>query len=118
MKMTLRKKILLCSLLPVILLGTIVIILVNTVVKDSINAQIENALKGTAVATLAAYDQNSGSYLQAQNGDIWKGSYNISKSESLVDKIKENSNSLITNCYKYFYLLFLYIAFLKLFLPY
>lgn len=99
MKMTLRKKILLCSLLPVILLGTIVIILVNTVVKDSINEQIENALKGTAVATLAAYDQNSGSYLQAQNGDIWKGSYNISQSEHLVDTIREKSGMEVTFFY-------------------
>lgn len=99
MKMTLRKKILLCSLFPVILLGLIVIVLVNTVVKDSINEQIENALRGTAVATLAAYDQNSGAYLQAQNGDIWKGSYNISQSENLVDTIKEKSGMEVTFFY-------------------
>ena len=50
--------------------------------------EIEEALRGTAAATLAAYDQNTGDYLQTSNGDIWKGSYNISKSESLVDRIK------------------------------
>ena len=99
MKMTLRKKILVSSLFPVILLGLIVIILVNTVVKDSINEQIENALRGTAIATLAAYDQNSGAYLQAQNGDIWKGSYNISQSENLVDTIKEKSGMEVTFFY-------------------
>lgn len=99
MKLTLRKKIMICSLFPVILLGFIVIVLVNTVVKDAINEQIENALKGTAVATLAAYDQNSGAYLQAQNGDIWKGSYNISQSEHLVDTIKDKSGMEVTFFY-------------------
>lgn len=59
-----------------------------TTVKGALINQIEEALKGTAAATLAAYDQNTGDYLQTSNGDIWKGSYNISKSESLVDRIK------------------------------
>lgn len=51
--------------------------------------QVEEALKGTASSTLAAYDQNAGDYIVTTNGDIWKGSYNVSKSENLVDRIKE-----------------------------
>ncbi len=47
-------------------------------------------MRETAAATLAAYDQNSGFYLVAANGDIWKGGYNISKSEKMLDAIKEN----------------------------
>ena len=74
MKLTIRKKILLCSLLPLLLLGLIIIALASTIVKQSIIDQVENSLKGTAIATQAAYDQNAGSYLQAENGDIWKGS--------------------------------------------
>ena len=58
--------------------------------------EIEEALRGTAAATLAAYDQNTGDYLQTSNGDIWKGSYNISKSESLVDRIKGNTGMDVT----------------------
>lgn len=91
MKLTIRKKILLCSLLPLLLLGLIIIALASTIVKQSIIDQVENSLKGTAIATQAAYDQNAGSYLQAENGDIWKGSYNISQSETLVDTIKKES---------------------------
>ena len=49
--------------------------------------------------TLAAYDQNTGDYLQTSNGDIWKGSYNISKSESLVDRIKGNTGMDVTFFY-------------------
>lgn len=61
--------------------------------------EVQEALKGTAAATLAAYDQNTGDYIESSNGDIWKGSYNISKSESLVDRIKENSGMDVTFFY-------------------
>ncbi len=99
MKLSLKKKIMMLSIVPVCLLGVIVIILANTSLRASIIRQVENALKGTATATLAAYDQNSGTYMQANNGDIWKGSYNISSSEKLVDMIAEKSGMVVTFFY-------------------
>lgn len=99
MKLTIRKKILLCALVPVCLLGITVFVIANTFVKNSIIEQVESSLKGTAVATLAAYDQNSGSYMEAANGDIWKGSYNISQSENLVDTIKAEAGMDVTFFY-------------------
>ena len=99
MKLTIRKKILFCSLIPLLLLGVIIITLAATIVQSAILDQVENSLKGTAVATLAAYDQNAGSYLEATNGDIWKGSYNISQSENLVDTIKKESGMDVTFFY-------------------
>lgn len=60
---------------------------------------IKESLRGTAVATLSAYNQNTGDYIESGNGDIWKGSYNISKSDLLVDTIKENSNMEVTFFY-------------------
>lgn len=99
MKLAIRKKILLCALVPVCLLGITVFVIANTFVKNSIIEQVESSLKGTAVATLAAYEQNSGSYLEATNGDIWKGSYNISQSENLVDTIKAEAGMDVTFFY-------------------
>lgn len=69
-------------------------------VKNSMMDEIKDALKGTAAATLAAYDQNTGDYLETSNGDIWKGSYNISKSENLVDRIKDNTGMDVTFFYE------------------
>ncbi len=93
------RRILISSILPIALLGCIVILLVSTVVRNTVIGQVENTLKATAVATLAAYDQNSGSYMEGANGDIWKGSYNISSSEKLVDNITENSDIIVTFFY-------------------
>ena len=99
MKLTIRKKILFCSLIPLLLLGGIIITLAATLVQNAILGQVQNSLKGTAVATLAAYDQNAGSYLESANGDIWKGSYDISQSENLVDTIKAESGMDVTFFY-------------------
>ena len=84
--MNIKKKILGITIAPVIILGLISMFLTTTMVRSAMLEEIEEALRGTAAATLAAYDQNTGDYLQTSNGDIWKGSYNISKSESLVDR--------------------------------
>lgn len=97
--MNIKKKILMIAVEPVLMLGVISIFFISTQVRKAVISEIEEALKGTAAATLAAYDQNAGDYIQSTNGDIWKGSYNISKSESLVDKIKSNSGMDVTFFY-------------------
>lgn len=97
--MNIKKKILMIAVVPVLMLGVISIFFISTQVRKAVISEIEEALKGTAAATLAAYDQNAGDYIQSTNGDIWKGSYNISKSESLVDKIKSNSGMDVTFFY-------------------
>lgn len=97
--MSIKKKVLSIAIIPVLGLGLITILLTLTMVKNSMVDEIQEALKGTAAATLSAYDQNAGDYLMSSNGDIWKGSYNISKSESLVDRIKQNSGMDVTFFY-------------------
>ncbi len=97
--MNIKKKILAITISPVLILGIVSMLFIVTMVKNSLLDEIEDALKGTAAATLAAYDQNTGDYIQSTNGDIWKGSYNVSKSESLVDRIKSNTGMDVTFFY-------------------
>ncbi len=99
MRLTIRKKMLLCAFLPIGILGIIIVSMAVTSLKNSIIHQVENSLRGTASATLAAYDQNSGSYTISSNGDIWKGGYNISCSEKLLDTIKEKAGMEVTFFY-------------------
>ncbi|HAD55177.1 MAG TPA: methyl-accepting chemotaxis protein [Lachnospiraceae bacterium] len=97
--MSIQKKILSMTIGPVVLLGLLSIFFMLTTVRSSMMEEIEEGLKGTAAATLAAYDQNTGDYMESSNGDIWKGSYNISRSESLVDRIKDNTGMDVTFFY-------------------
>lgn len=99
MKIDLKKKILSIATLPVLLLGIVTIIITITKVRSSLIDEVKNSLRGTAQATLAAYNQNSGNYLQTENGDVWKGGYNISKSDTLLDSIKEESGMDVTFFY-------------------
>ena len=99
MRLTIRKKLLLCSILPISVLGIIIVFMSLTFLRNSIINQVENSLRGTASATLAAYDQNSGTYLVAENGDVWKGGYNIKKKKKLLDTIKEKSGMDVTFFY-------------------
>ena len=50
-------------MIPLLLLGGIILLIASTIVKGAIIDQVENSLKGTAIATQAAYDQNAGTYL-------------------------------------------------------
>ena len=99
MRMNLKNKILSIVILPLCLLGIVTIIITLTQTRGSLIEEVKVSLRGTAAATLAAYDQNSGDYMQAENGDVWKGGYNISKSEALLDNIKERSGMDVTFFY-------------------
>ena len=55
---------------PVVLLGLLSIFFMLTTVHSSMMEEIEEGLKGTAAATLAAYDQNTGDYMESSNGEI------------------------------------------------
>ena len=95
----LKKKIVMLGVLPVLVLGLMVIFIAQTIVRDSLLKEIKDALQSAATSTFAVYDQNSGDYIKTENGEIWKGSYNISKSESLVDSIKEKTGLEVTVFY-------------------
>lgn len=51
--MSIRKKILATSIGPVLVLGVITLLFMLTMVKSSLMDEVQDALKGTAAATLA-----------------------------------------------------------------
>ncbi len=85
-----KKKMIMLSILPIIIMVIAILILTSTFVKSELDGDVERNLKGVATAVLAAYDQNDGEY-NVIGKSIWKGIYNISKSEGMLDPIKENS---------------------------
>ena len=99
LRRTLKKQILTLNILPLFLMGLMVIVLSLTLIKTSLISEVETSLRSTATAVLSAYDQNAGNYMEAANGDIWKGSYNISKSENIVDGVKARSGMEVTFFY-------------------
>lgn len=95
----LRVKLMALSMLPMLVIGAVIAVVTLEWLSSTIVDETENSLRSTAEAVLAAYDQNTGDYFQNENGDIWKGGYNISKSEALLDKISKNTGMAVTFFY-------------------
>ena len=97
--MRLKTKLLFLSLGPIMLLGISVLVICFSMITSSIKSETQNSLRATAQSVLAAYNQNTGDYFQNEKGDVWKGGYNISKSEGLLNSISENSGMEVTFFY-------------------
>ena len=83
----LRYKVLLMAILPVFAMCVAALVINETVIKDTLLQERKMELRATAEAVVAAYNQNSGDYFVNANGDVWKGAYNISLSETFIDEI-------------------------------
>ncbi|MBQ1394173.1 MAG: methyl-accepting chemotaxis protein, partial [Lachnospiraceae bacterium] len=96
---SIQYKIMGITLLPLLFLGVVVIVIAQTLVKNAMIDEVQSTLKSSAEAMYAAYDQNTGDYFQAKNGDVWKGGYNISQSSGMLDAFKKDANTEITFFY-------------------
>lgn len=95
----LKYKILFVALLPILVVCISVMVINNTVIKNTLLDKTKNELKATAEALSAAYNQNSGEYFKNDDGEIWKGTYNVSLSQKLVTEMSEKTGSSLTFFY-------------------
>ena len=95
----LKYKILFVALLPILVVCIAVMVINNTFIKNTLLDKTKNELKATAEALSAAYNQNSGEYFQNDDGEIWKGTYNVSLSQKLVTEMSEKTGSSLTFFY-------------------
>ena len=96
---SIQYKIMGITIIPLVFLGIVVSVIAQTLVKDAMINEVQNTLKSSAEAMYAAYNQNTGDYFEAKNGDIWKGGYNISQSSGLLDAFKKDADTEITFFY-------------------
>lgn len=95
----LKYKILFVALLPILVVCIAVMVINNTVIKNTLLDKTKNELKAMAEALSAAYNQNSGEYFKNDDGEIWKGTYNVSLSQKLVTEMSEKTGSSLTFFY-------------------
>ncbi|WP_418870506.1 methyl-accepting chemotaxis protein [Selenomonas bovis] len=96
---SLRMKNLAMAIVPLLVLSVLVTLVMVVSMRSAIVHEVELSLKGTATVVKAAYEQNSGDYVQAEGGDIWKGRYDISRSGAFLDAISETSGKDVTFFY-------------------
>ena len=96
---SLRMKNFAMAIVPLLVLSVLVTLVMVVSMRSAIVHEVELSLKGTATVVKAAYEQNSGDYVQAEGGDIWKGRYDISRSGAFLDAISESSGQDVTFFY-------------------
>lgn len=96
--MKIRLKMLLLTVVPVMLLGSILIFFSTYQIRQSIYQQAYNGMHATTLAVRDIFEtDNEGEYHLDDNGELWKGdSINISQSTGIVDQIKENTGMEVT----------------------
>lgn len=95
----LKYKIIITAIIPVLIMCVVALWINDCVIKKKLLEDTKQELKGTAEAVNAAYNQNNGDYFVNSNGDVWKGSYNVSLSENFIDDLANKTGTDITFFY-------------------
>ena len=95
MFMKLKSQLILIVLIPMLLVGSISILVTNFETRQLVDDEIQMTMVGIAVSLRTAYDLGlDGDIHVNENNELWKGdSLNISKSESVVDDLKNYSGA-------------------------
>ena len=94
-----KKRLMAIAVAPLMIMVIAIIVLSLTVIKTNIEEDTERTLQGVVFTYLAAVDRYPGEYVQKDDGSVWKGDYNISASEDVVDSIKADGGVDVTFCY-------------------
>ncbi len=89
MKLKLRPVMLLLVFLPVILITAVALIVSYISTNQLVMDELENTMEGTAHILRTAYENgHPGEYYMNEDGEVFKGDYNISADTDIVDGIK------------------------------
>lgn len=96
--MKLNTKVIALSLIPSIVLGTILFLIAVNRIADSVYDEVYVGMEATALAVRDIFEiGNEGQYHVDSNGDLWKGnSLNISQATDITDHIKKNTDMEVT----------------------
>ena len=95
-----KTKISIYALIPILVLGLFVIIMCSSKIEESLGDSIANGLHGTIVSvedTLAYADE--GEYWVDENGDLFKGEFNVTQHAEIADRVKEAADTDISIFY-------------------
>lgn len=81
------------SVLPVIILGSVLTIYGQYALNSSLKEEIYQGLKSAAVAVQGAYDAaGEGDFVMLESGNVLKGTFIVNDNYNLVDKMKKDSD--------------------------
>ena len=97
--MKMQSKMLTMSLFPLIILGLTTIIFGNARIKEVVTNNIENGLRGTAVAVRDAIDYADEGEYHVEDGTLYKGEFDVTNVTDMADHIQTSADTDITVFY-------------------
>lgn len=97
--MKMQSKMLTMSLFPLIILGLATIIFGNARIKEVVTNNIENGLRGTAVAVRDAIDYADEGEYHVEDGTLYKGEFDVTNVTDMADHIQTSADTDITVFY-------------------
>ena len=97
--MKMQSKMFAMSLLPLIILGLTTIIWGNARIKEVVTENIENGLRGTAVAVRNAIDYADEGEYHVEDGTLYKGEFDVTNVTDMADHIQTSADTDITVFY-------------------
>lgn len=95
--MKLRMKILLLALVPVLALGIVMFLVASGRIANGIYDEAYVGMQATTLAVRDIFETgNEEPYYMDENGELWKGTLNISQATDITDHIKTNTNMEVT----------------------
>lgn len=95
--MKLRMKILLLALVPVLALGIVMFLVACDRIANGIYDEAYVGMQATTLAVRDIFETgNEEPYYMDENGELWKGTLNISQATDITDHIKTNTNMEVT----------------------
>lgn len=99
MKMSLKTRLLIMSIVPVFLVGGFIIIFSSEKIEEGIQKEIMLGLQGMANSVAASYDGfNEGEY-SVEDGCLMKGNFNVTENTEILDNIVEGTDYDVTVFY-------------------
>ena len=97
--MKMQSKLLAMSLFPLIVLGLTTIIFGNARIREVVTDNIENGLRGTAVAVRNAIDYADEGEYHVEDGTLYKGEFDVTNVTDMADHIQTSADTDITVFY-------------------
>lgn len=97
--MKMQSKMLTMSLFPLIILGLTTIIFGNARIKEVVTNNIENGLRGTAVAVRDAIEYADEGEYHVEDGTLYKGEFDVTNVTDMADHIQTSADTDITVFY-------------------
>ena len=97
--MKMQTKLLAMSLFPLIVLGLTTIIFGNARIREVVTDNIENGLRGAAVAVRDTIDYADEGELHVEDGILYKGEFDVTNATEIADHVKSATDMDITVFY-------------------